>query len=245
MENALERSMRILRRARERGTVLRLIGGLAVAQHCDDHSFCEREHEDIDFVGFLHQSPIIIETIEEFGYHETNLYTMVSGGNHLLFEKPDSEDHIDVFLDKLQMEHDIDLRDRLDIEENTISVSDLLISKLIIKNLNEKDYRDVITLVKDLPLGHKDTPKTINIDYIAELCSQNWGLSQDILTAIDACMGFLKTYSFDEPTLQELQKKFVEIRETIGNHPKSIKWVIRSHFGKRFAWRNEVELENA
>jgi hypothetical protein len=245
MENALEESIRIIARAREKGVVLRLIGGLAIRQHCGEPAFCDREYGDIDVVGLSHQANSIMETIGEFGYHETNLYTMISGGNHLLFEKPDSEDHIDVFLDKLQMEHDINLRDRLDIEENTISVSDLLISKLIIKNLNEKDYRDIITLVKDLPLGHEDTPKTINIDYIAELCSQNWGLSQDVLAAIDACMGFLKTYSFDEPTLQELEKRFAEIRETIGNHPKSIKWILRSYFGKRFAWRNEVELENA
>jgi hypothetical protein len=245
MENALDESIRIITRAREKGVVLRLIGGLAIRQHCGEPAFCDREYGDIDVVGLSHQANSIMETIEEFGYHEANLYTMISGGNHLLFEKPDSEDHIDVFLDKLQMEHDIDLRDRLDIEENTISVSDLLISKLIIKNLNEKDYRDIISLVKDLPLGHKDAPKTINIDYIAELCSQNWGLNQDILTAIDACIGFLKTYFFDEPTLQELQKRFVEIRVVIKNHSKSIKWILRSYFGKRFAWRNEVELENA
>jgi hypothetical protein len=244
MKDALDESIRIIKRAREKGIVLRLIGGLAIRQHCGEPAFCEREYGDIDLVGLLRQSSAIMETIQEFGYHESNLYTMISGGTHLLFEKPDSEDHVDVFLDKLQMEHDIDLRNRLDIEENTISVSDLLLTKFIIKNLNEKDYRDIITLVKDLPLGHEDIPKTINIDYIAALCSRNWGLSQDLLTAINACIGFMKTYQFEEDVTQEIQGKFTEIREAIENYPKSSKWTLRSYFGKRLAWRNEVELEN-
>jgi hypothetical protein len=244
MKNAFEESKRILQRARARGVVLRLVGGLAVQLHCDDFSFCGREHADIDFVGFSHQSSSIIEVIEEFGYRENNIYTMISGGAHLLFEKPASQDHIDVFLDKLQMEHDIDLRERLDIEENTISVSDLLVCKLIIENLNEKDYKDIITIVKDNPLSHEDTPKTINIDYIAALCSQNWGLSKDLLTSIDSCLDFIKTYHFEEVVAQEIQKKFGEIREAIEDHPKSFRWTLRSYFGKRLAWRSEVELEN-
>lgn len=244
MERALEESIRIITRARAKGVVLRLMGGLAIRLHCGEPAFCDREYGDIDVVGLSNEAEAIMETIEEFGYQENNFYTMLSGGAHLLFEKPDSKDHIDVFLDKLPMEHDIDLRDRLDIEENTISVSDLLISKFIIKEMNEKDYRDIITIVKDDPLGHEDTPNTINIDYIAALCSKNWGLNIDVFTAIDSCMEFLKTYHFDDPTSEELLRKFEEIRQAIENHPKSLKWIIRSRIGKRLAWRNEVELQN-
>jgi hypothetical protein len=245
MENAIEESKLILRRAREKGVVLRLIGGLAVRQHCVDLSFCEREHEDIDFVGLSHQSSTIIDTIEEFGYQEDTSFTMTSGGTHLLFKKPDSDADVDVFLDKLQMEHEIDLRERLNIEENTISVSDLLVCKLIIENLNEKDYHDIIAIVKDNPLSHEDTPHTINIDYIAALCSQNWGLSQDLLTSISSCLDFMKTYHFEEAVSQEIRRKFGEIREAIEDHPKSFRWTLRSHLGKRLAWRSEVELENS
>ena len=244
MEYASQKAAQIIKRAKENGVTLRLIGGLAIRQHCGELAFCDREYGDIDLVGLSHQAKAVMETMKELGYQENNFYTMLSGGTHLLFEKPDSKDHIDVFLDILPMEHDIDLRGRLDIEENTISVSDLLISKLIIKEMNEKDYRDIITIVKDIPLGHEDIPETINIDYIAALCSQNWGLNLDVLQAIDACMAFLKTYHFDEPTSQELTTKFLEIQQAIEYHPKSLKWMIRSRVGKRFAWRNEVELQN-
>jgi len=213
MENAYETSISIIEKARAQGIFLRLIGGLAVKAHCGEDDFCKREHGDIDFIGLSHQSSLIIKTVQNFGYYENTDYTFTSGGTHLLFEKPNSDDHIDVFLDKLRMEHEIDLRGRLDIEENTISISDLLVCKLIIDDLTEKDYRDIIALVKDSDLGEDDLSETININYIKELCAQNWGLQHDIITSIDSCIAFMKNYQFTNEVAQNIQKKFVAIKK--------------------------------
>jgi len=244
MKNAFEESISIIKKARERGVILRLFGGLAVKEHCGKDDFCEREHGDIDLIGLAYQSSAIIDTIQGFGYRENTDNTFASGGTHLLFEKSGSKDHIDVFLDKLRMEHEIDLSDRLDIEENTISVSDILVCKLIIADLTEKDYRDILTLVKDLPLGEDDLPKTINIKYIQELCAQNWGLYQDIIASLDSCLDFIKNYQFKDEVAQDVRKKFIVIKTAISDYPKSAKWKLRSHIGKRLAWKKKVELES-
>ena len=244
MENTVIESMRIIDKARARGVVLRLAGGLAVRQHCKQFEFCERDHGDIDCVGLSQQSSTIIETIQELGYQENTHVRFTTGGTRLVFEKPGSNDHVDVFLDVLRMEHDIDLRDRLDIEKNTISVSDILVTKLIIAKMNEKDYRDIITIVKDLPLGEEDAPETINLKYIGALCGENWGLYQDALTTLDACADFMKQYHLKEDIAQEVLKRLMLIREAIVSHPKSVKWRLRSHIGKRIAWRKEVEMQN-
>ncbi len=244
MENTVVESMRIIDKARARGVVLRLAGGLAVRQHCKQFEFCERDHGDIDCVGLSQQSSAIIETIQDLGYRENTQFRFTSGGTRLLFEKPGSDDHVDVFLDHLRMEHDIDLRDRLDIEKNTISVSDILVTKLIITKMNEKDYRDIITVVKDLPLGEEDAPETINIRYIGALCARSWGLYQDAMTTLDACADFMRQYHLKEEIAQEVLKRLMLIREAIASHPKSVKWRLRSHIGKRLAWRKEVEMQN-
>jgi hypothetical protein len=244
MENAVVESKRIIDEARARGVVLRLAGGLAVRQHCREFEFCERDYGDIDFVGLSQQSPAIIEIIEGFGYHENVHYTLTTGGMRLLFEKPGSTDHVDVFLDRLRMEHDIDLRGRLEIEENTISVSDILVTKLIITKMNEKDYRDIITIVKDLALGEEDAPKTINIKYIGALCAENWGLYHDVITTLDACADFMRQYHLGQETAQGVLKTLMLIREAIVTHPKSVRWKFRSHIGTRLAWRRDVELQN-
>ncbi|MBN2230822.1 MAG: hypothetical protein JW779_14630 [Candidatus Thorarchaeota archaeon] len=244
MKDAIQESRRIISEARERGVTLRLIGGLAFRQHCNELAFCEREYGDIDLVGLSHESSRIINTLTALGYKENITYTLASGGNRLLFEKPDSQDHVDIFLDKLRMEHDITLRHRLDIEEFTISVSDLLICKLIIMNLNEKDYRDIITIVKDLTLGEVDAPSVINTKYLAKICSSRWGLYYDVIASLDKCIKFLDYYQLDEVVAREVLKRLALIKQRIVDHPKSLRWKLRNHVGKRLQWRKIVELEH-
>jgi len=104
--------------------------------------------------------------------------------------------------------------------------------------------RDILTLVKDLPLGEDDFPETINIKYIRELCAQNWGLQQDIITSIDSCIDFMENYQFKDEVAQDIRKKFIAIKKAISDYPKSARWKLRSHIGKRLAWKKKVELEN-
>ena len=213
MEDALRKSALIISEAKENGATLRLIGGLAFRKQCRELDFCKREYGDIDLVGLSHEAPMIIKTLVDLGYRENTRYTLVSGGTRFLFEKFGSKDHVDVFLDKLRMEHEIDLRRRLSLDEFTISVSDLFVCKLIIQNLNEKDYRDIIAIVKDLELGEEDLPSTINMNYIGELCSRNWGLYHDIISSIDDCIAFVKTYQLEEAVTQKIKMKLWPISE--------------------------------
>ncbi len=243
MEDALQKSTFIINKADENGATLRLIGGLAFRQHCSEIDFCERDYGDIDLVGLSDESSIIIKTLNDLDYKENTRYTLVSGGTRLLFEKFGSSDHVDIFLDKLRMEHDIDLRLRLGFEKLTISVSDLLVCKLIILRFNEKDYRDIITIVKDLDVGYEDLPSVINMNYVGELCSRNWGLYQDVTSSIDDCIKFIENYQLDEETAQKVALKFNLIRTAIVNHPKSLRWKFRSLIGERYPWRKKVELE--
>jgi hypothetical protein len=244
MEDAPQKATQIIMRAKENGATLRLIGGLAVQQLCNQFDFCRREHGDIDLVGLSHESEPIIRTLTDLGYKENEEYTLASGGQRLLFERPDSHDHVDVFLDELRMEHDIDLRDRLHIEDFTIPVSDLIVCKLIVHDMTEKDYRDIIALVKDLEIGNKDFPSIINLDYISKLCSESWGLYHDIIESIAKCVAFLETYHFEETVSNEITSKFNKMRTAVIEHPKSRMWTLRSYIGERYHWRKRVEMEH-
>ncbi len=244
MDDAPQKAALIIERAKENGAILRLIGGLAVDIFCNGIEFCEREHGDIDLVGLSQESESIIKTLTDLGYKENEEYTLASSGHRLLFELPDSHDHVDVFLDELRMEHDIDLRDRLHIEDTTIPVSDLIVCKLIVHDLAEKDYRAIITLVKDFEIGTEDVPSIINLNYISKLCSESWGLYHDLLESIDECVAFLETYHFEEAVTHEIISKFNLMRTAIISHPKSAMWKLRSYVGERYHWRKRVELES-
>jgi hypothetical protein len=142
------------------------------------------------------------------------------------------------------MEHTIDLRNRLQIEELTISVSDILVTKLIVYVTNEKDYRDIFTIIKDMKVGHEDEPGEINIDYIANICSKDWGLFQDITGKIDECLQVMTHFDFSESESKLIRSNFQSVKEAIMKHPKSLKWKLRGLVGTRQPWRETVEEED-
>lgn len=234
---------RILDIARQNKTVLRLVGGLAIHEFCTDHSFCDRHYGDIDFVGLSSQYENIVQVMKDAGYLENKNMTISTGGSRLLFIKAGQEEHIDVFLDRLDVEHMIELKDRLEIEMDTVSVSDLLLVKLTITRLNEKDIRDIITIVKDLQMGHSDSPNTINMDYITDLCAKSWGLYHDVLRTLRRTLNFLPEYPLPKKTRVSVMKKLEALEEMILRSPKSLKWKLRAPLGEHIPWRREIETD--
>ena len=232
---------RIIDAAEEKGVVLRLIGGLAVRNHCVITYFCEREYLDIDFVGLTKQSREITLLLDGLGYEENRNVRLVSGGLQLQFYRENLEDHIDVFLGTLRMEHDLSLKNRLNIEDYTISVSDLLLSKLQIYEINEKDARDTLAIVKDLPLGGEDEKGVINVKYIAEICAKDWGWYKDVTTNINRYLGLMQHYNLRPEEIEIIKSKLGRIREEIEKAPKTLEWKLRARIGERKAWRRTVE----
>ena len=243
MDHEKEESERILVKARENGVTLKLVGGLAIRNHCEELDFCDRDYADIDLVGLSEDSPKIVKILQELGYVEDRGMTLSTGGDRLLFKKPGSKDHIDVFLDHLNIEHDIDLKKRLRIEEKTISVSDLLLAKLTISRLNEKDLRDIFTILKDLDFGDQDLAGMVNMDYIAKLCSRSWGMYHDVLTAIDRVTDFGDYYKFEVDAHTLVMTRLTSLRDAIIKYPKTKRWRLRALVGTRLPWRRPVELE--
>ncbi|MFX1578172.1 MAG: hypothetical protein ACFFBJ_00885 [Promethearchaeota archaeon] len=237
-------SLRIIGEGQKRGAIVRMIGGLAVRAHCEDLEFCEREYGDVDLIALGKQIVKIRSTFEALGYTEDLNIARSTDGTRLLFELDNFEDHVDVFLDKLRMEHTIDLRERLQIENLTISVSDIIVTKLIIHDMNEKDYRDIISIMKDMELGHTDEKGIINVDYIADICSRDWGLYQDIYSNIDACLQFMKSYDLPQAETELIRDRFLTIKSAMDDKPKSLKWKMRSIIGDKLPRREIVEEED-
>jgi len=103
-------------------------------------------------------------------------------------------DHVDVFLDWMKMDHEIDFRDRLDINTYAIDPADLFLSKLQIQKLNEKDAHDVITLCKGVYVDFEPHPGVLDLEHVADTCARDWGLYIDVMTNIDKVLEHLADY---------------------------------------------------
>ena len=117
----------------------------------------------------------------------------------------------------------------------------MVLEKMQIVQINEKDVIDTIMLLMEHPLGDNDN-ETINIKRIAELCSTDWGLWRTTTMNLDKVRQLAHGYE----VLKDEQKAHVESQvvaalERIEQEPKSLAWRLRARVGDRVKWYKEVD----
>ena len=155
--------------------------------------------------------------------------------------EPPLVDHIDIFLDVMRMDHDIDVSERLEIDDYAISPADAFIAKMQIGKINQKDVHDVIALVKDVPLRDVDDDASLDLLHIAQVCSDDWGLYQDITTNLDIALAMVDDYGLTEAQQDRVYARLAAIKESVESASKTLRWRLRATVGERVAWRREIE----
>ena len=139
--------------------------------------------------------------------------------------------------------HKIDFRKRLLIDYPTISLADLLLEKLQIVEINEKDVKDVIVLLSDHKIGDKDEKETINIEYIADLLSKDWGFYYTVTTNLNKIKKLVDSYTqvLTQNKVEDVKNKIDITLDRIEKKPKSMGWKMRAKIGTKTKWYKEVE----
>lgn len=235
---------KILNKANKRGIVLRLIGGVAIRTHCPKYKYLHykfgRRLLDTDFAGYLRQVVEIQKLFLDLGFEEDKTVMRLFGTQRRIFNLPSLGIHCDVVLDKLHFCHDIDLKERLKIDYPTIPLADLLLSKLQIVRIDEKDILDIIMILLEHPLGNSDN-ETINVEHFSDLCSYDWGLWRTIIINFEKTRSFVSKYLDNHTDERNVDQKIEEILEIIHQHKKSLKWRLRRIIGEKIKWYREVE----
>ena len=237
--------MRIIEASDEAGIILRVIGSLAFQMHCSEYGYIQeamgRAYTDIDFAAYRKQTKEIKELMDNLGYTENREVFIMSEGERSIFDRPDTGLHVDVFYEKLDFCHVIRWEGRLEVDSPTIPLAEMLLEKMQIVQINEKDVIDTIMLLLEHPLGDIDE-ETINIKRIAELCSSDWGLWRTTTMNLDKVRQLAHGYE----QLKDEQKAHVESQvanalERIEVEPKSLAWRLRARVGDRVKWYKEVD----
>jgi hypothetical protein len=240
---AIEEARRILGVAEDDKVTLRLIGGLAIRFHYHgQHASHLREYHDIDVLGLANESEAIASAFRRLGYSPNFKYNLLYGGSRLQFVDDATGKNVDVFLDKFSMDHTLDFWQRLRLDDLTIPVTDLLLTKLQMVKLARKDVKDIIAILEDNELGHKDDRETLNIDYMGELCASDWGLYKTITENLRKMNGLIDQTVPDLRERRELAAKLDAIRSSIEEAKKGIRWRIRGLIGERRRWYEPVEV---
>jgi len=241
----VEEAQRILEFADKNNIVLRLLGGVAVKLHCPTYDYLfkdmGRKIPDIDLVTYNKHHKEVGKMFTELGYEEDRMIRRLYFGKRLIFYDHPNNRHLDIFIDKLKMCHEIDFRDRLEIDYPTTSLVDIFLSKMQVVQLNERDVIDTIVLLREHEIGNNDK-ETINSEYLAKLCANDWGLWKTITINLEKVKNLLNKYeALTETDKQDVLAKIGKLLDTMEKEPKSTKWRWRNMIGEKKQWYNDVE----
>lgn len=248
-ERILAEVERIVAAAAARGVALRLLGSVAVWQHCPAHRpllvrLERQEYRDIDLVGRSQQRRQIVELFEAVDYRPdpSILRSQEYGIDRLIFHGPDPDRaKVDVFLDTLRMCHRIELADRLELDSPTVSLADLLLSKLQIVRLTDNDIKDCAVLLAEHPLGNGDR-ECFDLDRLLAALDNDWGFWYTATTNIGHIRSAVRALaSLEDGVRDAVEGRLSDLMEAIERAPKSLRWRARQAIGTRVPWYDEVE----
>jgi hypothetical protein len=242
LADPIEEGQRVIETADERGLTVRLIGGTAINRHAEtarEEPF-KRGYRDVDFVSTREDESAAIEMMTNLGYEANERFNTMRRFR-LEFTDPVNERKADYILDRFDFCHEWGLRDRIDRDYPTIPIEDLLLSKLQIFEVSDRDVRDMIAMLADHPIEETDDTETIDPRYIAGLCSEDWGLWKTVTMSLDRIEEYVANndLSLDE---SEIDGRIDALRGAIEDDPKSVRWKLRSLIGERKQWYKRPEL---
>jgi hypothetical protein len=239
---------RIISEADSRSIPLRIMGGAAIRMHCPSHNeLYERlkrvPKHDIDFVTYSKFRPYTKKLFVDLGYEPyiSLMLTGATGRHRQIFNDKEGNKAIDVFLDKLEMCHVIDFKDRLEVDSPTVPLAELLLQKLQIVQTNEKDIQDAIILLTEHDVGKGDKEE-INSDYIAKILANEWGFHYTVTGNFGKVKEFLGKYAgLTKHDKQDVAERIDRLQDRIEKEPKTLQWKLRAKVGPSVKWYNLVE----
>jgi hypothetical protein len=264
----LREAQETVEKAKTEGIILRILGGLSIAMHCQEHKeFAKRlgrigtgaiegqEYSDIDYVSYRNQREKIKELFDKLGYAKRRTTLSSAASERQIYYHPKGWFYVDVFFDKLLVaNHPIDFKERLEIDCPTISVTDMLLEKIQIwEAFSTKDLKDCLLLLKAHDIKEKGEKESIDASYVAKLLAEDWGFWYTATTNLKKLKKFTSEMDklgveaeinpklIEKEDRKEIAGKIEALLERVDSEPKPFGWKIRAKVGTKKRWYNPVE----
>jgi hypothetical protein len=239
VDDPLPEAVSLAQGAADAGIGLKLLGGLAVRVICPELPPRLRAGQDIDFACLARGRRDVAGYLERSGCEPDKRFNNLNGDRQMYFNAPSGRP-IDVMVDRLTMCHTLDFRSSFGTLPLTLGAMDILLSKLQIVELNEKDARDIFQLLAGVPLGDggaADGP-VLDTGRFAALIAADWGWWRTTTGNLER----LPALAADKPELvpsgapQDPVAQAERLLELARSVPKGMKWKLRANVGDRVRW---------
>jgi hypothetical protein len=237
LQDIVAEGERLLVLASDEGVPLRLLGGVAVRLKAPElPPALARDYKDIDFAVTKKGAADADRLLREAGYEPHVSFNAMHARERGLYFDMGNDRQVDLFIHSFRMCHEIPLGDRLGVEDRTVPLAELLLTKLQIIEVNEKDIRDTVLLFHGHPIADTDDDGAVNGAQIAALCGSDWGLWRTITANLGRCREHVDDYELSAGERERIEARFDELLERIEAEPKSRGWRMRAKIGERKRW---------
>jgi hypothetical protein len=240
------------------GLDARLLGGLACWLTCPSvrSGPFARHYADLDFAVTKADSQPFRAILEGRGYLPDKFFNGLHGATRLYYQAPEGQWSVDIVIDELTMSHKLDLRGQLGGPGPSISLADLLLSKLQVWEINRKDLGDALCLLADHALagaaragdaragdaadGAAAGADEISLARLAAVLGADWGFCH----TVERNLGKVTELWTAEPVPgapHDVTTQAAAIRSAIDAAPKSRAWRMRARIGERVKWYETPE----
>jgi Icc-related predicted phosphoesterase len=241
----LDEALRIIELGEQEGFIFRLMGAIAVKLHCPKYEHLYKQMErtltDIDYATYGRYRKAMGEFFRNLGYVPNEQVIAFYGKQRHIYWSEKNRWQVDLFFDELDMCHKVDFRSRLELDKPTITLADIMLEKMQIVRINEKDVKDTIIMLLEHSIGETDKDE-INGAYIADLLSKDWGYYHTVATNIKKVSDFTGDYeSLSSAEKEKVRSEAQALLKRIEGTKKSTRWKLRSRMGTKVKWYKEVE----
>lgn len=236
---AIEEAVRICEAAAGEGITVRLAGGLAIQYLTPEFPPRGGDRQDLDLATLSKDRRPLTQFLTGRGYVADKTFNALYGHKQLYFQSAETGRSLDVLVDRLHMCHTVEFAGRLRRMPVTLDLTDLLLTKLQIVELNEKDAQDVLYLCSAYPVRDGDEPGTIGLDRIRRIVGNDWGWWRTVTLNLERITALAKG---DGQRLvpvggeHNAVGQLATLAEVIDAAPKSLRWKARAKVGERVRW---------
>ena len=225
------------------GLPVRLLGGVAFWLRCPSvrSGPFARDYADLDFAVSKPASQRFRAILEGRGYLPDKFFNGLHGATRLYYGAPDGQWSVDIVIDELTMSHRLDLRGQLGGPGPTLSLADLLLTKLQVWEVNRKDLGDTVCLLADhgVTAGPSDGEE-ISLARVSAVLGTDWGFCH----TVERNLGKVAELWASEPLPgagHDVAAQVRAVQAAIEAAPKSRSWRLRSRIGERVKWYETPE----
>jgi hypothetical protein len=242
-DDPLPEAVALAQGAADAGLGLKLLGGLAVRVLCPAFPPRQRAGQDMDFACLSKGRKNVVAYLERSGCEPDRRFNNLNGDRQMYFNAPSGRP-IDVMVDRLAMCHTLDLRPSFGRLPLTVDAVDVLLSKMQIVELNEKDARDTLHLLSGVPVSGSGATvgdgsgAEIDSERFAKLLGADWGWWRTVTGNLNKLPHLAAEHPElippDPPLDPIAQSQY--LLQLASSTPKGVKWKLRANVGDRVRW---------